>query len=184
MAYSTCVIVEGLAADSLDRWQARPSPLAAVSLHGLTFAGGSFVAVGDAGAILTSPDGVNWTPRHSGTADDLLAITYGRGLFVAIEGPPTILTSPDVVLWTSRDAGQNWRLNAVAYGWAPMAGLGVALFVIPRLLKTELLGARFADPVRVEVDVGTRERFLELADPRFRLHDPLFQLLRPQFREP
>lgn len=36
------------------------------------------------------------------------------------------------------------HLNAVAYGWAPMAGLGVALFVIPRLLKTELLGARFA----------------------------------------
>ena len=36
------------------------------------------------------------------------------------------------------------HLNAVAYGWTPMAGLGVALFVIPRLLKTELVGARFA----------------------------------------
>ena len=36
------------------------------------------------------------------------------------------------------------HLNAVAYGWAPMAGLGVALFVIPRLLKTELVCARFA----------------------------------------
>ena len=36
------------------------------------------------------------------------------------------------------------HLNAVAYGWAPMAGLGIALFVIPRLLKTPLVGARFA----------------------------------------
>lgn len=36
------------------------------------------------------------------------------------------------------------HLNAVAYGWAPMAGLGIALFIIPRLLKTELVGARFA----------------------------------------
>jgi cytochrome c oxidase cbb3-type subunit 1 len=36
------------------------------------------------------------------------------------------------------------HLNAVAYGWAPMAGLGIALFIIPRLLKTPLMGARFA----------------------------------------
>ncbi len=36
------------------------------------------------------------------------------------------------------------HLNAVAYGWAPMAGLGIALFVIPRLLKTPLMGAKFA----------------------------------------
>ncbi|MEO7941304.1 MAG: cbb3-type cytochrome c oxidase subunit I, partial [Burkholderiaceae bacterium] len=36
------------------------------------------------------------------------------------------------------------HLNAVAYGWAPMAGLGTAMFVIPRLLKTPLMGARFA----------------------------------------
>ena len=36
------------------------------------------------------------------------------------------------------------HLNAVAYGWAPMAGLGIALFIIPRLLKTELVGGRFA----------------------------------------
>ncbi len=36
------------------------------------------------------------------------------------------------------------HLNAVAYGWAPMAGLGIAMFIIPRLLKTELVGARYA----------------------------------------
>ncbi len=36
------------------------------------------------------------------------------------------------------------HLNAVAYGWAPMAGLGTALFMIPRLLRRPLLGARHA----------------------------------------
>ncbi|MDE2452155.1 MAG: cbb3-type cytochrome c oxidase subunit I, partial [Burkholderiales bacterium] len=36
------------------------------------------------------------------------------------------------------------HLNSVAYGWAPMAGLGISMFVIPRLLKTPLMGARFA----------------------------------------
>lgn len=36
------------------------------------------------------------------------------------------------------------HLNAVAYGWAPMAALGVALWLLPRLLKTKLVGGRFA----------------------------------------
>jgi cytochrome c oxidase cbb3-type subunit 1 len=36
------------------------------------------------------------------------------------------------------------HLNAVAYGWAPMAGLGICFFVIPRVLKTELAGSRWA----------------------------------------
>lgn len=36
------------------------------------------------------------------------------------------------------------HLNAVAYGWAPMAGLGIALFILPRLLKTPLVGGKYA----------------------------------------
>jgi cytochrome c oxidase cbb3-type subunit I len=36
------------------------------------------------------------------------------------------------------------HLNAVAYGWCSFAGLGVALWLLPRLLKTPLVGARTA----------------------------------------
>jgi len=36
------------------------------------------------------------------------------------------------------------HLNLVAYGWCSMAGIGVALWLIPRLLKTELVGAKYA----------------------------------------
>ena len=36
------------------------------------------------------------------------------------------------------------HLNAVAYGWAPMAALGIAIWMLPRLLKTRLMGGRFA----------------------------------------
>ncbi len=36
------------------------------------------------------------------------------------------------------------HLNLVGYGWCSMAGIGVALWLIPRLLKTELVGARWA----------------------------------------
>jgi cytochrome c oxidase cbb3-type subunit 1 len=36
------------------------------------------------------------------------------------------------------------HLNAVTYGWASMAGIGIALFLIPRLFKTPLVGGRYA----------------------------------------
>jgi cytochrome c oxidase cbb3-type subunit 1 len=46
--------------------------------------------------------------------------------------------------WLTFGRIRTFHLNAAAYGWAPMAGLGIALFIIPRLLKTELVGARIA----------------------------------------
>jgi len=36
------------------------------------------------------------------------------------------------------------HLNLVIYGWASMAGIGVALWMLPRLLKTALVGGHFA----------------------------------------
>lgn len=36
------------------------------------------------------------------------------------------------------------HLNVVAYGWASMAGVGVGLWLIPRLFKTALVGGRYA----------------------------------------
>jgi hypothetical protein len=60
----------------------------------VTYGNGLFVAVGEDGAILTSPDGVNWTRRTSGTRNGLESVTYGNGLFVAVGEWGTILTSP------------------------------------------------------------------------------------------
>ena len=36
------------------------------------------------------------------------------------------------------------HLNLVAYGWCSLAGIGVSLWLIPRLLKTQLVGAKYA----------------------------------------
>jgi hypothetical protein len=52
------------------------------------------VAVGWNGAILTSPDGVTWTQRDSGTSNNLSGVAYGNGTFVAVGWHGTILTSP------------------------------------------------------------------------------------------
>lgn len=71
-----------------------------------------------------------------------LLVASAAGLTASIK-----LHEPDWLVdqaWLTFGRIRTIHLNAVAYGWAPMAGLGIALFVIPRLLKTELVGARFA----------------------------------------
>ncbi len=71
-----------------------------------------------------------------------LLVASAAGLTASIK-----LHEPDWLVqqaWLTFGRIRTIHLNAVAYGWAPMAGLGVALFIIPRLLKTPLIGARFA----------------------------------------
>ncbi len=57
------------------------------------------------------------------------------------------LHEPDFLVqeaWMTFGRMRTLHLNAVAYGWAPMAAFGVAMWMLPRLLKTPLMGARFA----------------------------------------
>ena len=71
-----------------------------------------------------------------------LLVASAAGLTASIK-----LHAPDWLVseaWLSFGRIRTIHLNAVAYGWAPMAGLGTALFIIPRLLKTELVGGRYA----------------------------------------
>ncbi|SMP66566.1 S-layer homology domain-containing protein [Anoxynatronum buryatiense] len=98
-------------------WWSVRSPLAEGDLLRSTcYGNGTFVAVGDNGTILTSPDGVTRTTRNSGTTNDLWGVTYGNGTFVAVGKSETILTSPDGVTWTTRKSGGFYLLKGVGYG--------------------------------------------------------------------
>src|SRR5690625_6620132 len=46
--------------------------------------------------------------------------------------------------WLTFGRIRTLHLNMVAYGWAPMAAFGIAMWTLPRLLKTRLYGGRFA----------------------------------------
>jgi hypothetical protein len=102
-------------------------------LKSVTWNGNQFVAVGESpyisgyfinAPILTSPDGVNWTARDSGTEQDLLSVTWGGERFVAVgkgslgltDIEAVILTSPDGVSWTWRQSGTTEDLFSVTYG--------------------------------------------------------------------
>ena len=47
--------------------------------------------------VLTSADGISWTPREAGGEESLHVLGYGNGLFVAQGSSDTILTSADGV---------------------------------------------------------------------------------------
>ena len=71
-----------------------------------------------------------------------LLVASAAGLTASIKlHDPDWLTSQQ---WLTFGIIRTLHLNSVAYGWAPMAGLGTVLFVIPRVLKTPLIGMRYA----------------------------------------
>lgn len=69
-------------------------------LYGVTCSDDKFVAVGSAGAIITSSDGF----VSSGTTNQLYGITWTGTMFVAVGASGIVLTSPDGVAWTSVQA--------------------------------------------------------------------------------
>jgi len=54
---------------------------------------------------------------------------------------PDWLTGPE---WLTFGRIRPAHLNMVIYGWSSLAGVGIALWLIPRLLKTELVGGWYA----------------------------------------
>lgn len=102
------------------------SPATTNAFNGVTYGYDStnaryiFVAVGVAGSVYYSIDGVNWIGATSGTANNLMSVTYGAdaGVFVAVGASGTVLTSPDGIAWATKPATSipgATLLNSVTY---------------------------------------------------------------------
>ena len=76
-----------------------------------------FVAVGNSGEIITSPDGKNWTSQTSGVTTNLNKINYSdsKNLFVIVGNSGTILTSSDGVSWEVQTSSVSADLYDVIY---------------------------------------------------------------------
>ncbi len=100
------------------------SPVATLSLLGQGSLAQQFVAVGQNGTILTSPDGQQWTARASGTSRRLRAATANASLLVAVGEAGTILTSSDGVTWSPAVSGTTTSLRGVAFGGGAFVTVG------------------------------------------------------------
>ena len=80
----------------------------ASTLNDVAWNGSLYVAVGVAGRIITSPDGIDWKLRQSGTTANLLAVMWDGVEWVVVGTVPVApdttgsvnLISPDGVVWT------------------------------------------------------------------------------------
>lgn len=115
-------LISGLPGLGQSRWDIRPSN-ATGPLNAVVFGNGLFVAVGDNGAIMTSPSGDVWTQRTSGTTDRLPAIAFGNGRFVATRANRSIpaITSTDGINWTAITITDSNGAKAESGAWESIA---------------------------------------------------------------
>jgi hypothetical protein len=125
--FSGCGDGGGAHSPSIDAWYWRNSLAQVNNLYSVTYGSDLFVAVGDNGIIVTSPDGVTWTPRTSSMANRLNGIAYGNGIYVAVGEYGRILTSPDGVTWSDSSTLQPFLpfLTEVTFGSGIFVASGI-----------------------------------------------------------
>lgn len=95
-------------------------------LVGVASGDGLILALGLGGTILTSPDGLTWTSRDSGTAAVLSGAAWGAGRWVVVGGGGTVLFSADGVTYASQPSGVTADLTDVTFGAGRFVVVGTA----------------------------------------------------------
>lgn len=110
-----------------------PGPvLGSNTLRGLSFGstsdsgGSNFVAVGDAGAIFKTTDGIAWTNISPGPAVDLNASLNALGKFVVVGAAGAISYSSDLAFWSAAVSNTSANLNALATNGSLAVAVGDA----------------------------------------------------------
>lgn len=95
------------------------------SVHRLPFQGrmlgiatgnGVSVAVGEAGSIYSSADGIAWIRRDTNVRSDLHAVAWTGSAFCAVGNDGSILTSTDGTAWVQQNSGATLNLACVTTG--------------------------------------------------------------------
>jgi hypothetical protein len=117
-----CALPFSLHAGPLDSWTICTSGTTNTLLD-VTFANGTFVAVGFLGTILTSSDGVSWSRQNSASTNTLAGITFDGRTWVASGFEGTILTSTTLLSWANQNSGTTTNLvrstyaNGILWSW-------------------------------------------------------------------
>lgn len=95
-------------------------------LSGVAWSGSHWVAVGDNGLILMSPDGHTWTLQASGTSKTLSGVAWSGSRWVVV-GEKCILTSPDGHTWASQSPP--YSLSGVAWSGSQWVAVGIGVIL-------------------------------------------------------
>jgi hypothetical protein len=106
-------------------------------LKDIAWNGAHYIAVGTAGSVYTSRDGVAWNKENAGIAEPLSSLTWGRDQLVAV-GEGIVLTSPDGSAWKSCVSESVAPLFTVAWSDGQFMALGERAYSSPNGLEWAL----------------------------------------------
>lgn len=89
----------------------------------LALPGGKHLVVGDAGAVLTSSDGVNWNPSRISGASTLNGVASGLGKVVVVAGSRIYVSSDAGATWRQAK-GESYGLRGIAFGGGRFVAVG------------------------------------------------------------
>jgi len=104
-------------------WTQRTVPGSSPSdLHAVTWSGTQFVAVGDNGTVLTSPDGAGWT-RYNSYAS-LVGVASSGVVYAGVDAFGNIYTSPDASTWTLKTSVPGMNLGGIVWSGTQFVAVG------------------------------------------------------------
>lgn len=101
-----------------------------MGLNAVAYASGRFVAVGDAGTVMTSPGGLAWNPVETEFPEDLHDLAYGQNQIVAVGDKGKLLVSSDAVNWIEKSTGRPQSLKSAAFQNDTFFGVGVGGLIL------------------------------------------------------
>ncbi|WP_438480140.1 beta strand repeat-containing protein [Oleiharenicola lentus] len=156
--------------DSITWTSSMIGPRQTINMLSVAASGSAVVAVGNAGAIISSTDRATWTDRVSGTGVALSDVTYASGKFVAVGNAGNITVSTDGATWALQSASSTigtTSLLGVRYTgsqWVAVGDFG-RIYTAPDALPfvwtqrtspvtTNLRKVTFANGLHLAVGVG------------------------------
>jgi len=120
----------------LDRWTRRQPLPQGNDLHGVAHGQGLYVACGDVGTIITSPDATNWSVFSAEIPAELEDVAYGNGRFVCVGdlgGVGVVVASTNGETWVTQQLPEARTLRGVAFGDGRFLAIGAdAVTAYPR----------------------------------------------------
>src|SRR5262249_43821464 len=130
--FSSAALAQSTAGCGLDSWNASDA-LVTVWLRDVVYdTSGGFVAAGDSGVILTSPDGQRWLAHYQPLSIGFARVRHANNLYYAMgqEFGPLINTwsavlwsSPDGLSWTPRYTAEDTVVTGLAAGNGKLVAL-------------------------------------------------------------
>jgi hypothetical protein len=125
------------------------------NLMGVGFAKGLFIAVGQGGTVITSPDGTDWTPRDSKTSGFIWNVTTGGPYIVASGQWGRLLVSENGTDWTRMQTEVAGHLKDIAFGKQTFVAVGWDGAIV----QSNVIGSDSQEEIRLTKPVWSNQAF-------------------------